>query len=120
MVADLINTFGKTYTVKRANSAPVLVKGRSSDVVRTNIYIIASIQPAKGSEIQLLEEGNRELATIKIYTTSELTIGNKSTNLPSDIIEYNGQSYKVVHRFKYDIGTLDHNKYLAQLAQGNV
>ena len=117
---NILAAFSKPYIVSRANSATIYIKGTAQNQTRSDVDISASIQPAKGAETMVLDEAKRKIDTIKIYTETQLLIGDKETGIPADKITYNSRTYILMHEFTFDMDTLNHHKYLAQLVQGNV
>lgn len=59
----------------------------------------ADVQPVKGFELSVLEEGYRSKGVFKIYTPTELVAGKEGTNILPDKVKYKGAWFTV---FKVD------------------
>lgn len=84
----------KTYTVKRyaAGSYPDL---DWVDGAETELTIEASVQPARGEELLLLEEGTRKRARHKMYTYTELRTVNLDAQTSPDVVIIDGRRHHV-------------------------
>lgn len=70
----------------------VNTKGRS-EKTGTLLSAEGNIQPAPGKERELLEEGERQKATILIFTPAALTAGEDTTK--ADRVHHDGGIYRV-------------------------
>ncbi len=99
-------------TVYRA--APgLVVNGRWVEGTRTPIQIMASIQPAQGDELQILELGDRVRGAVKVYTQEALRSVDEVGQADADQIEYAGDLYQVQIVARFTMGVLDHTRALA-------
>lgn len=75
------------------------------------VMVQASVQPVTGRELEVLPEGLRSKAVVKIYSNVELVPlrdGQKS-----DILEWRGQSYEISMKADYQSDVINHFKYYA-------
>jgi hypothetical protein len=50
----------------------------------------------KGSEVLILPEGERVKKTYKLYTYDELRVANDLTKQQADVVQFNGENFKVI------------------------
>lgn len=79
------------------------------------IYLKASVQPLlKGTDLQMLPEGDRMREVIKIYTTQPLYARSEGVSGQTpDIVIYRNKRYEVMKVIEYTMGALDHFKAIA-------
>jgi len=71
-----------------------------------------SVQPASGSDLEVLEEGERERVEFKFYTKTDFRVTDNRNNLPGDVLVYEGERYKI-RKAQEHRALLGGNKYLA-------
>lgn len=87
------------------------VKGRWQEVVTGSREIKANVQPLKDHEIMLMPESERTRDWIKVYTTDTLeTSFEGELNSPAEYVTWNGFTYRVMSKRKYQMGVLDHER----------
>ena len=90
----------------------VWVPGTEGTVTNPDFTIQTSVQPASGKDLEVLEEGLRTKEILKIYPTTELKAVDQHNNIEADIVEYNGNDYKVINVKAYQNGIINHYKCL--------
>jgi hypothetical protein len=85
-----------TVQLVRSTSGTRGTDGRFVISVPTTSYIKASIQPADGKTLQMLEEGQRQQDVKKMYTTTEVRTGDQHAGSKADKIVYSGVTYEVI------------------------
>ena len=91
----------QTYTVTRPGPRSV-VDGEVSYDSAEELSIKGSLQPVKGAELMMLEEGERSRASHKLYTTTELVIG--------DLVGVGEKQHRVMAVLDYTGHVLQHYK----------
>lgn len=80
----------------------------------TLITVEANVQPAQYKDLQMLPESERTKEWIKLYSVSEMrTIKEGPGGWEADIVEWNGETYRVMRSRRYVMGVLDHFHVLA-------
>lgn len=80
----------------------------------TQFAIVASVQPLKASELEVMPEGRRTNArAIKIYTNDKLMATNQKENQLADQIYWQDNFYEVVSVDEYQMGVISHYKIYA-------
>lgn len=89
-----------------------LVKGIWRKGTPTTFSIKANIQPLlKGTDLQLLPEGDRTREVIKVYTTTPLLQRQEGSQAhEGDLISWDGKMFEVIRAITYKMGLLDHTK----------
>ena len=78
----------------------------------------ASVQPVTGYSLQAVPEGYRDNRVVKIYTTTEVVIGEEGTTLKGDQIEFEtGRWGRVIKVEPWQVGVQSH--YLAFVVEVN-
>ena len=107
-----------TYTVTRT-PAGTFANGVAVPGTPTTLQITAAIYQASGRDLERLPEMRRSVATIKIFTTTQLRTGaqqgqgNGEGAYQADRITYNGLQYEVQQVGRYP-GTADFYSCIAQ------
>ena len=103
---DCIDT--GTYTVRR-RAAGTFVKGRYVREPEVPFETVATIYPAGGRQLLLLEEGLRGNETMTMLTPVEMYTQDSSPGQDPDIVEFRGEDYCVVRvsRWEDDICDTD-------------
>ena len=81
-------------TLKRY-AAGAYTNGRWAAGTATESTIIASIQPAKSSELERLPEGLRTKGVREVYTEIPLQTANEKTGVPADRIVWDSEEWEV-------------------------
>lgn len=115
---SLISRFGTTYTVKRRNAGSY-VGGHWQPAGTTEFEIIASIQPLRGKEMELLPEGERSKERVRIYTKSGLQQTIEKLAIKGDLVSYKGREYEVksIEEWEFSRDGLAHFKAIAVLVE---
>lgn len=95
-------------------AAPTITKGQvSTPSVQTSFTINGSIQESTAAELSSLPETRRlKSGTYTLITFDTLlTVDN---NVYPDLITYNGLTYEVVSKAKWENELINHNVYLIQ------
>jgi len=78
----------------------------------------ASVQPVTGYSLQAVPEGYRDNRVVRVYTTTEVLIGDEGTDLKGDQIEFEpGRWGRVVKVEPWQVGVQSH--YLAFVVEVN-
>lgn len=72
--------------------------------------ISASVQPARGGDLELVPEGRRHEKSYRLYTTSTFT--DTPGSQPDRVLLF-GEEYEVVHSQRWDSGLIPHVKAIA-------
>jgi len=81
--------------------------------------IVASVQPLKPSEIQMLPEGRRNVEAIKIYTELKMFVSDEKNQRNASFVLFDGKNYEVHRIFNWNIGTdIKHFKVIAMKVDG--
>lgn len=76
--------------------------------------IRAHVQPAKMQELLLVPEGERTRQWIRIFTTDDIrTLKEGVGGYPADLVEWKGETYRVMKVEEHEMGVLDHIHALA-------
>jgi hypothetical protein len=100
-----------TFTIKERSFSRDSDTGRSSVTVTNTREVNGSVQPASGKDTEMMDEGERTGNEWKAYTKAEVNTANQDSQEPSDLIEFEGQEYEVVHAEKYN-AVIPHTKIL--------
>ena len=111
---NISSDFKKAFKLTR-RTATTFVKGRAVKGSATTTDEEGSVQALRQEELLQLPEGQRNRGAIVIYTETTLPLYtlNEVTNVPADIIEYNGQLYEVQIAEGWDYLGLKHNRSVA-------
>ena len=110
---DALTPFLRTVTVGR-RTTPSVVKGVVQPVTPTFFTIEASVQQARPKDLQQLPEHDRTTETIVLHSETKLRTVDEKNGLPADVVQHDGQNWKVVAVSTHQSGVLDHYKMLAQ------
>lgn len=91
--------------------------GRWEQVKETTVEIPAHVQPASPLEVELLPEGKRGRAAIRLFSAEDLSPGLEGTARNGDIVEFRGRRWEVaaVEDFSHYGLAADHWEALAVL-----
>lgn len=73
-----------TLTRQRFGAQTIGTDGRGVPGATASDPITASVQPARGEDLQLLPEGMRQQQVIKLYTPAELRTADQYAGTPPD------------------------------------
>jgi hypothetical protein len=112
-----MSLFRKQFTVTRPTGS--YVKGKWVPGGSTTITIMASVQPLKGLEIQLVPEARRYSQSVKLYTNTQLQVGINGTSENADILSAFGFNFEIISVEPWQSGVmfLDHYKCIGVKAQ---
>lgn len=96
MSADLISRFGKSFVVFTGDTNGSYVDGFWVPPSKTRIDIVASVQRLTAKEVLLLEEGDRQKASFKVFTTYPIKVQKDGEMFVSDEIVIDGVNYMFV------------------------
>lgn len=83
------------------------------------VFVNASVQPLKASEIKMLPEGRRNVESIKIYTELKMFVTDEKNNKKATKVLYDGKNYEVHMVENWAIGTdIKHYKVVALKIDG--
>lgn len=115
----LIDRFGTTYTVRRRDPGQYIDGIWTPAGTYEEFDIIASIQPVRGRELEMLPEGRRTREAIRIYTKSGIRPAIEQQDVKGDLVNYKGRQYEVhkVEEWEFSWDGLAHFKALAFLVE---
>lgn len=110
-----------TFQLTQSTAIRILRKGKGEYIAgiwqsspETEVVLEANVQPMQFKEIMLLPESERTKEWIKIYSVEPLRTGNESnTGWEADIVEWDGEKYRVMKCRRYQMGVLDHYHSIA-------
>ncbi|MCP4967435.1 MAG: hypothetical protein GY926_19655 [bacterium] len=97
---DLSNTvrrFAKDYTV-RTRAAASFVNGELVPGAETSRTTKLLIYPMTGRELMRLPENERQQSKVTIFSAETFHSGDRSDQVPAEIIEYGGDDYEIDKR----------------------
>lgn len=115
----LIDRFGATYSVRRRDPGSYVDGNWVPAGSYTDFDIVASIQPIKGRELELLPMGQRTTEAVTIYTKSGLRPTIEKQDVKGDLVSYKGRQYEVhkVEEWEFSWDGLAHFKAIALLVE---
>lgn len=75
--------------------------------------ITGSVQPLNGRDLQFLPEGRRDTGSVKVYSSTPLSISSEGSETPGDIVIWHGGKWEVYAELAHQNGLINHYKYLA-------
>lgn len=79
--------------------------GRFTPGVRTNTAgVVASFQPLRGKEVEMLPEGDRDKRSGKLSTATEIKSADRDSQLMADQIIFDGDTWEVRSVEKHHFG----------------
>ena len=81
---------------------------------------LGTIQPLNSKELSSLPEGERDLGSVKIYSSTRLPVGKQGVKGVGALVDFADELYRCVKENIYNSGLIDHFKYIAFLDNGNV
>jgi hypothetical protein len=82
------------------------------------VQIVASIQPAKAKDLEVLPEGERYADIYNLYTYSELRTASQYDATNADEIDRGGVRYKVMKAPRWDQLTGHYSCLIARIQEG--
>lgn len=79
-----------------------------------------TIQPLNSKELQSLPEGERDLGSVKVYSTTRLPVGKQGVKGVGALVDFAGEKYRCVRESLYNSGLINHFRYFAFLDNGRV
>ena len=79
-----------------------------------------TIQPLNSKELNSLPEGERDLGSVKVYSSTRLPVGKQGENGVGALVDFTGELYRCVRESTYSSGLIPHYKYIAFLDNGDV
>lgn len=111
-LGDAVLDCAVTLTITRRLPGSYNDDGRFVRGGTTTLDIQATVQPLNGRELQLLFQNTNAGETIKLYTKSELNVGDPPSGIQPDRFDYLGRTYEVQNVFDWEnLG--DYYKYIA-------
>jgi len=92
---EMILNFGEVLTVVRKPSG-TYVDGRYVEGTESEITMAASIQPARGSQVQFLPEAQRTGEELVGYFAGEVFTSRAQSGKNSDVVVWQGARYLVL------------------------
>lgn len=107
-----MSSFRQTFDVLK-EAAGSYVNGIWVAGARTTGTILASIQPVVEQDLITAPEGRRMTDMIKVYTETDLQIGEEAFYLQPDIIVWRGYCYEITSQSVRQMNVINHYKYYA-------
>jgi hypothetical protein len=101
-----VSLFRTQFSVSRPTGS--FVKGKWVVGVPSSLTIWATVQPLKGMDLQLVPEGRRNSQAVKVYTKTQLQIGQGTTN--ADILNAFGLHFEIITVEPWQSHVIDHYK----------
>lgn len=113
-----IPTFQLTHKVpvniRRRGGEGDYVGGVWVPATYTVVVVEANVQPLQFKELMLLTESERTKEWIKLYSAEQLRTGNEGVDgWEADVVEWEGNLYRVMKSRHYVMGILDHYHVMA-------
>jgi hypothetical protein len=106
MLSDVPSEFAVSggITISR-DTAGTWANGRYTPGARSiTAGVVASFQPLRGREIEILPEGDRSKRSGKLYTAVEILAADRDTQLGADRIVFDGDTFEVLSVEKHHFG----------------
>lgn len=104
----------KPMTLIRRGQDVHMPDGSTVPGAEVTSIIKASVQPLRGKELEVLEEGDRHDDWRKLYTRTSLHSADQHAGTSGDLIEYKGVRYRVRLVEPYEDGLIKHNRAYIQ------
>jgi len=105
-------SFRKPFDVLH-EAAGSYVSGVFVPGVKSSTTIQASVQPVTEQDLITAPEGRRISDMVKIYTDTDLQVGNDGTGLQPDLIVWRGYAYEISSVSVRQMGVISHYKIFA-------
>lgn len=111
---EMTSSFRKVLTILRYNGKPELcVDGTYILPKATEMTILASVQPLKANEVNILPEGMRTSRAVKVYSGVELLVANQQEGMLADRFIWRGMTFEVVASDIYQCAVINHYRAYA-------
>lgn len=108
----------ENITLRRVSVAiGVTSEGRATDPVIAVSIIRASVQPARGRDLQYLTEGLRQSVEHVVYTRTKLRTADQNTGLLADQLVIDGETFDVVHVESHRAGLVHTKAFIRRLKE---
>lgn len=87
--------FSETVTLRRPLTPTFANEGVATYGYAADAPLVATVQPAKPSDLAMLPEGVNLSETISVWSGTQMKVGDE-TGQGSDIIVWGGKSYRVI------------------------
>lgn len=112
----LPSLFRQTITVYRKSGGYRDANDRWVEGSETPItHSRTSVQPTTARDLQFLPEGERVDGALRIFDADPLYTVDETTGTEADIVEYNGNRYRVVTVNPWLVGLLEHYEAIVVL-----
>ena len=111
--------FRKPQSIKR-NGDGSYINGRWVEGVESELTILASVQPARKVDYDMLENqksGMKLKGAVRIYTADTLNVAGDDM-ADGDVLVWLGKNYRIVGVSEWQSGVISHNRYYGVLADG--
>lgn len=111
--------FRKPQTIKRKGEGSY-INGRWVEGVESTLTILASVQPARKVDYDMLENqksGMKLKGAVRIYTTDVLNVAGDDI-ADGDVLVWLGKNYRIVGVSEWQSGVISHNRYYGVLTDG--
>lgn len=97
MLSDVVQEFAVPggITIKRHTGGTRTGGRYTPDARSTTAGVVASFQPLRGREIEMLSEGDRDKRSGKLYTETEIKSADRTAQLLADQILFDGDTWEV-------------------------
>ncbi len=93
---SILNLANTVITITHRTESPRLL-GRTQPPVTATVSAKASVQPARGLDLQRLPEGKGTQDLISVWTLEEIRMGDVGSGILPDLILYQGSTYEAEH-----------------------
>ena len=73
-----------------------MVGGRAVDTTATTSGVVGVVEPDRGRTLQRMQNGEKQVDSVRIWTRFRLTAGASGARLDADKVVWNGATYTVV------------------------
>lgn len=102
----------ETITLRRYDGAGAYADGKWIEGSTSDTAISASVQPAEGKDLEVLEAGLRSRQPIRIYTTTALVAVDDRDGTEGDLLVIDADIYRV-HNVERQRSLIPHYKAIA-------
>ncbi len=79
----------------------------------TSMNVTGSVQPVSGKDTQFLQEGRRDVGTVKVYCNERLNVSVEGSENSGDVVIWRGKKWEVFQELDFANDIINHYKYLA-------
>lgn len=102
----------KTLLVRRYAAGDYNTSGNWVEGTPGDFNILASVQPLRGKEMEMLPEARRESQAYKLYTDTQLLTINTTAKTNSDRVQIEGNWFEVLIAEPWQNTIIDHYKVI--------